>query len=116
MFQQRQLTDIYGDMEVSFATVTPGTVGANSGVFLIVTPVIGGAGTGNTTMATVLPGDIIDAVPPASAGSLAGLLINVSVVAAGSYSVNFYNTTGSPITPTSAIWTFVAKRLRPDLI
>lgn len=110
-FAQRQLNEIYSQIEVSFATVNPGAITTGSKAAVTVTPVVGGPGSGNTLPSQCALGDSVDVIPSAAAGNVSGLLITASVSAAGTIIVGFFNATGGTITPTSAVWTFVTKRL-----
>lgn len=110
-FAQRQLNEIYSLIEVSFATVNPGAITTGSKAAVTVNPVVGGAGSGNTLPSQCILGDFVQAIPSAAAGAPGGLIITATVSANGTIIIGFYNAGAGTVTLTSAVWTFVTKRL-----
>jgi hypothetical protein len=110
MFQQRQLNEIL-TVEISQATLAPGAVGAGAVVSVTANPTLAGG----PSLATMLPGDVIEVyAPPAAATN--GLDITAGVVSQGVVRVNFHNGTAGSITPVSAVYTLWAKRITPNIV
>lgn len=114
MFQQRQLNEVYSLVEVSFsAAVNPGGIATGAKAAVTVQCVLGG--TGSTQNATFTQGDRLEVIPPAAAGVLGGLIIDATPAAnAGQATINFFNAGAGTVTPTSAQWTVIAKRIAPN--
>lgn len=118
MFQQRQLNEIFSFIEVSFsATGTPGALTTGTSGRITVACVVGGAAAGNTSPATFALGDDLEVVVPASAGNLAGMIVSATPSAtAGTAVIAFYNASAGTITPTTAQYTIIAKRVAPAVV
>lgn len=111
-FASRQFEELYGYCEVSFsAAFTPGAVANNS--------IVGSSQaltTAGTTVASACAlGDIIDVVAPASA-ALNGVLVTAAPTATpGTVIFTFVNGSGGSVTPVSAVYKCIIRRVRPDI-
>jgi len=115
MFQQRQLNDVYQQVEVSIAVgVTGGTITAGSTITRTAACTIGLG----TTPAQFAQGDILECIPPAGAGFPSNLIIQawptatpgtcvIALLNCGSTNAGFANT---------ANYTIIAKRITSQLI
>jgi hypothetical protein len=113
MFQQRQLNEIFPLIEVSFsATGTPGALTTGTAGRVTVACFVGGPGAANTSPATFALGDDLEVVVPATAGNMAGMIVSATPSATpGTCTIAFQNASAGTITPTTAQYTIVAKRL-----
>ena len=109
MLTQRQPNEIYSFVEVSQATVNPGTVNATTRFSVTVNPTL--AGTAEPS--ACLPGDLVEAIPPIAAEPTGFLMWSAYVSAPGTIIIAGINANSSGVTPTSAVWTFVTKRISP---
>jgi hypothetical protein len=117
MFQQRQLNDLYQLMEVSFtAAVAPGIIASGAAARVSTTCTTGSPSSPSQDLAQFNIGDNIEVIAPASAGNLAGLIIQAWPSAQGTCLITFYNQSGGNITPVSANYTIVAKRITAQLL
>lgn len=106
MFQQRQVNDVMQLIEVSKATIAPGTVNSAS----------------TTYSATAFPGatfalgDQLEIFPPAVAATNGVLVSAAPTGTAGTAGVYFQNNTGGNVAIVSGTYTIVATRITPTLI
>jgi hypothetical protein len=114
MFQQRQLNEIYGSVEVSnTAATSPGAITGAATVIATVACTL----QGTTNAASFALGDNLEVIAPASA-ALNGVDITATPTATpGTCILIFDNSTGVSVTPTaSSVYKIIAKRFRNDLI
>lgn len=118
MFQQRQLNEIFPLIEVSFsATGTPGALTTGTDGRISVACFVGGPGAANTSPATFALGDDLEVVVPAAAGNMAGMIVSATPSATpGTCTIAFHNGSAGTITPTTAQYTVIAKRVPASVV
>jgi hypothetical protein len=112
-FYSHAIDEILG-IEICYATVNPGGIGTGAGKTVVVSPVLSPNGSQPATC--VLGDTVIAAIPPAGAGSMAGLQIRANVSAAGQITVDFYNCGAGTVTPVSAQWQFIVGRVPANVL
>jgi hypothetical protein len=115
MLQQRQVNDIEQLIEISFGTVTVGSITQVTALSVTVPFVIGSPS--SSSPATFQIGDQLEIVVPAAASPVAGLIISAQPTSTpGTAIVSFWNASSGAIAPTSAVYRIIAKRLTPTVI
>jgi hypothetical protein len=112
MFQTRQLEDVFQQVEISTATISPGAVanGAANAVYVAAAFTTPGG-----VAASFNAGDYLIVIPPLGA-AVNGVSIDATGTAtAGTAGVAFTNVTGGSITPASGKYTIIAIRITPTL-
>lgn len=116
MFQQRQFAEIYPLVELSFAALTPGAVGAGTTVGVTATACTLVSPTSGLP-ATFTVGDQLE-VWPSPGAATNGLIVSAAPSATvGSATFSFYNPTAGSITPVAgAKYTIVAVRTANNIV
>ena len=100
-YYARQDTEIEPLIEVVGAVVNPGLIANGTAVTVTVSPV----------GSQVAVGDVVNPIPPASVGALAGVIVIAApAAAAGQITITFRNESGAGVTPVSATWKFLNVR------
>jgi hypothetical protein len=118
MFQQRQLNDVYQQMEVSVtAPTTPGTITGGAGQHIAPVPCTIGS-SGSPEAAQFALGDVLEVIANTNAGNIAGLQIVAWPTATpGTCILGYQNATAGSITPVAnSTYTIIAKRITTQLI